>query len=136
MRNYLYSAIRQIILSGIICIRLSGKFYYPCIHIIFTTCRATTVTSKFHIKGKNNTYPSTVKPKAIQIGYPCHYNRILLRSKNNLSAKRFFNVEHRPFPIQELHLYPIPMIVVDAGIFYGDMTNVSFNNKPVSCKQN
>ena len=26
---YLYPAIRQILLSGIICIRLSGKFYYP-----------------------------------------------------------------------------------------------------------
>ena len=28
---YLYLAIRQILLSGIICIRLSDKFYYPCI---------------------------------------------------------------------------------------------------------
>ena len=31
IRNYLYPAIQQILLFGIICIPLSGKFYYPCI---------------------------------------------------------------------------------------------------------
>ena len=31
IQNYLYPTIRQILLSEIICIRLSGKFYFPCI---------------------------------------------------------------------------------------------------------